>query len=67
LFLSRRGSQNFDKNTWFNLIFSIAIFPLKVLKGSQTISSPLVFAKGLLFNLKKPPSLKVVMGKWFYH
>ena len=23
--------------------------------------------KGILFHLKKPPSLKVVMAKWFYH
>jgi hypothetical protein len=52
-----------------NLIFSIAIFPLKVLnvsnRGSQTITSPLaIMLKGLLFFLnyfpKKEGFLKVM-------
>jgi len=53
------------KNQLINLIFSIAISPLKVLKlsnrGSLTFPSPLAFAEGLFIFYKYPSGKRRIL------
>ena len=47
----------------FLLILQIVILNIGKLKGGPSY----IGKESFLFHLKKPPSLKVVMAKWFYH